>query len=149
MGTRAQFFLGDPRDLEKRKWLGTVAWDGYPNGDIGEALGDATTEKEFLIGVKMIQDDRNDFCDPEKNGFPFPWTENLFLTDCTYAWFDGKVQFTYFNRGFISLQEYLSSEDVQEKYHDHPKQLSDNVPAPGGKWDRSGPVSIMIVSVKE
>lgn len=142
MGTRAQFFIGNPSDLEGREWLGCVAWDGYPDGDCGDALKDAKTEAEFRAGVAKIAAARDDFCDPSERSFPFPWKDDLYLTDCTYAWFAGAPQFTYFHRGFSPLPEFLA----RETDDDGPDTLPSNVAAPVSAKP-PGPDSIMIVSM--
>ena len=143
MGTRAQFFFGNPQDLNARQWLGCVAWDGYPDGDIGDAFRNVKTSKGFRAAIARIAKRRDDFCDPARHGFPFPWTGNLFLTDCTYAFFDGAVQFTWFHRGFVPLAEYLSFDDVKsDAYSEGDDTLPENVPAPT-RHDESGPDSII------
>jgi hypothetical protein len=142
MGTRAQFFIGDPQDVEGREWLGCVAWDGYPDGDVGDTLKEVTTVEQFRQAITGLMYARDDFCDPATNSFPFPWKDDLFLTDCTYAWYDNAVQFTYFHRGFMPLKEYLALPDDHED--EHPDKLLSNVPAPtSGK--PPGPDSIMIL----
>lgn len=146
MGTRAQFFLGDPRDVANREWLGSVAFDGYPDGDIGDAFKTARTEGSFRAAVRQIAGERDDYCDPSTRSFPFPWKDDLFLTDCTYAFFDGAVQFTYFHHGFKPLADFLAmSEEESEAYSNAPDQLASNVPAPTSNKPR-GPDSILIVS---
>ena len=143
MGTRTQFFTGDPQDLEGRKWLGTLAWDGYPDGDCG-VLAAAGTEEEFLAAVAGIKAARRDFCDPAKHGFPFPWTDNLFLTDFTYAFFGGRTQVTNYARGWIGLADYLADGPAREAYDGQEERLPEDVPAPTAAWDRSGPDSIIV-----
>jgi hypothetical protein len=147
MGTRAQFFVGDPRNIEAREWLGAVAWDGYPDGDIGEALKNVIVEKHFREAIAIIAKEREDFCDPSKNDFPFPWHDDLFLTDYTYAFFDGKVQFTYYHRGFIALNEYRENAEIAEKYAEGAEELARNVPAPERTGKPPGPDSIMIITL--
>jgi hypothetical protein len=146
MGTRAQFFIGDPRDVERRVWLGCIAWDGYPDGDC-KMLAMAKTSDHFRQLVENLAATRDDFCDPVKHSFPFPWRNDLFLTDCTYAFFDGEVQFTYFHRGFIPLWKYSASEAARKAYHEGEEQLSEAVPAPIGEGPR-GPDSIIVISAK-
>lgn len=145
MGTRAQFFVGDPEKLTERKWLGCVAWDGYPDSFPG--LAPCKTEEEFTAAVRAIALTRDDFCDPAKHGFPFPWTKNLFLTDYTYALIGSHVLMTRFDRGWISLTDYLRDAKTRNSYDAGDlDSLPDNVPAPTEKWDRSAPDSIMIIS---
>ena len=145
MGTRAQFFVGNPQDLASRVWLGCIAFDGYPDGDCS-ALAACSSEAEFREAIAKLAAERKDFCDPAMHGFPFPWTDDLFLTDCTYAWFDGAVRFTRFHQGWIGLAEYLTSDEVQDAYSEREEALPEDVPAPTATWDRSGPDSIIIVS---
>lgn len=145
MGTRAQFFVGNPEDVENRRWLGTTAWDGYPDGWIAP-LAKVMSEEGFVNAVKDLAGSRDDFCDPAKHGFPFPWTDDLFLTDYTYAWFDGRVMMTCYHRGWVELRAYLNGDDASRgAYHNDVEQLSRNVPAPTSTWDRSGPDSIVIL----
>jgi len=148
MGTRAQFFVGDPLDIENRQWLGAVAWDGYPDGDIGDHLEGVTTEDGFRLAISLISSERRDFCDPSAHSFPFPWTDDLFLTDCTYAWFGDRVQFTYFHRGFVDLDQYRMSADFREEYGDREDQLAGDIPAPVDASEKpAGPDSAIILSV--
>ncbi|WP_332690025.1 hypothetical protein [Devosia sp.] len=144
MGTRAQFFIGNPMDLETREWLGCVAWDGYPDGDCG-GLAKASSEVGFRALVADLKAKRDDFCDPAERSFPFPWRNDLFLTDYTYALFDGAVQMTCFHRGFIPLSEYLKGEAVANAYHDGAERLPSNVPAPVSALP-PGPDSIIVIS---
>jgi hypothetical protein len=158
MGTRAQFFIGNPEDLERREYLGTTGWDGYPDGWI-EPLKDAKTEAEFRALVAELAGTRDDFADPKIRSFPFPWKNDLFLTDCTYAWFpkttdaaddsepgvEGKVMFTYYHRGWIEMRLYLEDEAAREAYRAGVEALPNNVPAPVSDKPK-GPDSIMVVS---
>lgn len=97
MGTRAAFWIGDPR-TENREWLGCVAWDGYPGGDCRN-LFEATTEQEFRERIAAMRASRKDFATPDK-GWPFPWSDDVFLTDFTYAWIDGNPVASCFHHGF-------------------------------------------------
>ena len=149
MGTRAQFFINDPQDKNKREWLGCVAWDGYPDGDIGEVLDWALSEEQFRERVAEIKQKRDDFCDPEKMDFPFPWKDDLFLTDCTYYWDDesNEVKFTYYHRGFVSLSEYRKGdEDFLDDYDNSDDILPSNISAPSDNNKPLGPDSIMILT---
>lgn len=146
MGTRAAFFIGDARDLENREFLGTVAWDGYPDGDCS-TLAKATSPEEFKQLLKELDAARakdsngSDFAGPE-GGFPSPWTDDLFLTDFVYCFFNEATHFSCFGRDWVKLGE--------ERYHDKPKDPSfKNVAAPGGYWDQSKPDSIMIIGEME
>ena len=147
MAPRRRFESQSPtnsgQNLETRKWLGCVAWDGHPENF--EQFADCTTEEQFAEAVKALAA-RDDFCDPAKHGFPFPWTRDLFLTDCTYALMDGRVMMTTYHRGWIPLAEYLGSMGAAEAYHDRPEALPGDVPAPTETWDRGAPDSITIIT---
>lgn len=145
MGTRAQFFIGDPEDVTNREFLGCVAWDGHIEGDCGEALRGAKSPDEFRAGVQKIAASRKDFCDPATRSFPFPWTKNLYLTDSTFAFFDGEVKATAFHLGWRPLEAFFGDTDP---YGDDPKdELPNDVPAPVSTKP-PGPDSIMIISAR-
>jgi hypothetical protein len=137
MGTRAAFWQGDPRNLEKRRWLGCIAWDGYPSGL--EELDKVSTEEEFLATVEDYKK-RDDFADPANGGWPFPWSGDIFLTDYTYAWIDGRLMVTCCHAGFVTWAQATSYEALEWPEED---TLPANVPAPTG-WDMGQPDSIMI-----
>lgn len=69
-------------------WLGSTAWDGYPDG-MPEALKAATTEEEYRGAVGGLAESREDFTTPEM-GWPWPWPTSH-LTDYSYAFDDGRV----------------------------------------------------------
>lgn len=138
MGTRASFWVGNPSDLQKREWLGCVAWDGYPEGI--EGLAAVKSESDFRELVKE-QSKRKDFASPS-GGWPYPWTDDIYLTDYTYAWFDGQMQLTAFHQGFMSLAEY-EKESKSESEEERRDTLPGNVPAPAA-YNPKQPDSIMI-----
>ena len=146
MGTRASFFIGNPEDIENRKWLGCVAWDGYPDGDIGNYLKSVKTEQEFTDAISEVSKARDDFCDPAECDFPFPWNDDLFLTDFTYAFFDNDVHATSFHSGWATLQEHLNADDEWFDKYSEREELPSNVKAPEKTGKPSGPDSIIILS---
>ncbi|HET6610148.1 MAG TPA: hypothetical protein VFG62_26020 [Rhodopila sp.] len=146
MGTRAQFFIGDPQDIQGRVWLGTVGWDGYPDGDMAP-LADCSTEQRFREVLNDIVSKRRDYCDPNTNDFPFPWKDDLFLTDCTYAFRDGAVYFNYFHSRPMPMAEYLGmTEEQLEAYREGGDFLPRNVLAPLNVGAPPGPDSIMFIT---
>lgn len=145
MGTRAQFFVGNPSDIETRKFLGTVAFDGYPDGDCGDALMGVKDAETFEACVRHIASKRDDFADPAVRSFPFPWKDDLYLTDCTYAFFHGAVQFTAFHTGFVPLEKYRAFTEAESEAYFETEVLPSDVPAPSGDLPK-GPDSIMIFS---
>ncbi len=145
MGTRAAFFIGDARDVNNRTWLGCIAWDGYPWGDC-RILKDAQNVEDFYLAVQDIKKIRDDFCDPNEKGFPFPWDNDLFLTDCVYAFFNNETYIEY-NRHWVPLKKYIEAHDTGEKLEELnriPDPSFYDVPAPT-KYDSSAPDSITIV----
>ena len=89
MGTRADFYLGRGTDA---KWLGSIAWDGYPDG-IDPALLKATRLAAFLRAVARLET-REDWTAPAA-GWPWPWTTSA-TTDYAYAFDDGEVHASCF-----------------------------------------------------
>ena len=148
MGTRASFFVGDPRDIEAREWLGCIAWDGYPSGL--PQLEGLQSEEEFRGAVRNVKKDRNDFADPANGGWPFPWADDIFLTDYTYAWMDGRLQGSYFHFGledWEELKEELKEKKDKSRYEDSDSSLQ-NIPAPMS-YDRGQPDSIMVITTRK
>ena len=145
MGTRAAFFIGDFRDVEKREWLGCIAWDGYPEG-LPEMCG-AKSEDDFREIISKYQDDRDDFAKSD-GPFPFPWNDDLCLTDETYCWHDGQI-YCEMDYRFVPLaerQSVESDEDFEALRAKYPIEDCRNIPAPGGKYDGGAPDSIIVVS---
>lgn len=145
MGTRASFFVGDPSDTASRFWLGCVAFDGYPSGDCGQELVKARTQEEFIGAVSNINAVRDDFTDAAQNSFPFPWKDDLYLTDYTYAFFDGRVQVTCFHGGWRDLTGDLVAGKSNPWPDDVEDELPGDIPAPSGEGP-PGPDSIMIIT---
>ena len=138
MGTRAAFFVGDPRDIKGREWLGCVDWDGYPEG-VG-LVPMAAHEAEYRAAVAKLREERDDFTGPEGDRFPFPWTDNLFLTDCVYGFFEGKTQLSEFGHPFRDPA--VEQEEDEEK-----DPRCKDVPAPGSKpWSLEHDRSIIVIS---
>jgi hypothetical protein len=89
MGTRADFYIGRGKDAE---WLGSICWDGYPDGTPKVVL-DCKTEQDFRVAVETIPaGEGDDFTAPEQ-GWPWPWDDSN-TTDYAYAFEDGEVYYT-------------------------------------------------------
>ena len=86
MGTRADFYVGRG---EKAEWLGSIAWDGYPEGIPKSILKAKQSEEEFRMEVVKELSVRGDSTFPEM-GWPWPWDDSR-TTDYAYAFEDGKV----------------------------------------------------------
>ena len=85
MGTRADFYIG-------KEWLGSVGWDGYPEG-ISEYILSAQTRGEFKGEVMSFLLQRDDATFP-KQGWPWPWNDSN-TTDYAYVW-DGRLRVACF-----------------------------------------------------
>jgi len=83
MGTRADFYVGRG---EQAEWLGSIAWDGYPEG-IDKQLLNCTGEAAYRHAVADFLSKRRDKSLPD-DGWPWPW-ETSHTTDYAYA-FDGE-----------------------------------------------------------
>lgn len=125
MGTRADFYVGRGTNAE---WLGSIAWDGYPDG-IDAAILATTTEPEFREKVSTFLN-REDGTLPERDGWPWPW-KTSYLTDYVYALDEGHVFICNFDRPWQTLAEY-QAEQAQDDYVDVPK-ANHEWPLRGGK----------------
>lgn len=85
MGTRADFYIGRGTEAE---WLGSIAWDGYPDG-LPEYLLRMDKPENFRAGVEQFIEGREDGTKPEQ-GWPWPWNDSR-TTDFAYAFDGGKV----------------------------------------------------------
>lgn len=88
MGTRADFYVGRGPGAE---WIGSTAWDGYPDGIApkrdawapGHTLFDAVTDRQFRDRVAEYFAHRDDVTLPAQ-GWPWPWDDSQ-TTDYAYA----------------------------------------------------------------
>lgn len=138
MGTRAAFWIGNPTNLENRQWLGCIAFDGYAHGVPG--LQEIKSEPEFR-GFVLALKSRSDFSHPGK-GWPFPWDDDIFVTDYNYAFFDVAVNVAIFHCGWMSWDQAFSGD-----YDDKRDKLPKMVAAPE-KYNSEQPDSIMIITNK-
>ena len=86
MGTRADFYVGRGESAE---WLGSIAFDGYPDGLKNDGVLRSTDEAGFRADVAAFLAERDDATVPSE-GWPWPW-EDSGTTDYAYALHDGKV----------------------------------------------------------
>lgn len=80
MGTRADFYIGRGEDAE---WLGSIAWDGYPEGLSDTPILTARRPSAFRKAVAAEIASREDGTTPDR-GWPWPW-ETSSTTDYAYA----------------------------------------------------------------
>jgi len=78
MGTRADFWT---RDKGKLTWLGSIGWDGYPDG-IDDSLLDSESLPQFKKEVKAFLNGRMKVCDVCKGSKIDPTGKNSFCFDC-------------------------------------------------------------------
>lgn len=98
MGTRADFYVGRG---EAAEWIGSVAYDGCPEG-FGKHLFKPTTEAKWRKAVAKELASRDDATQIE-NGWPWPWEDSC-TTDYAYAFDDGKVYAAGFGGGWFDPQ---------------------------------------------
>ena len=104
MGTRADFYIG--RDPETMEWLGSIAFDGYPDGHADDnELFSVTSETQYRRSVAEIFESVDHVTLP-KHGWPWPW-EDSGTTDYAYTWDDG-VWLASFGHGWFARPEYES-----------------------------------------
>lgn len=96
MGTRADFYVGVGK---RAKWLGSIAWDGYPSG-IDMPVKKAITAKAFRKAVAEFLASREDATYPE-DGWPWPWDDSR-TTDYAYAFSKGKVKASCFGHPWFN-----------------------------------------------
>ena len=149
MGTRAAFFIGDPCDLNNREYIGSFHWDGYPDAvieDLQIPTEGAIESAEVFIQRLARVATRHDWA-PASGGFPYPWADDLFLTDCVYAFFDSKVWYTDGYHDWIEFNEDVEERlaIIYESDEDRPTGRLDkfaDVPSPG---EYDGKMAGMIV----
>lgn len=83
MGTRADFYARNPdKPEEELVWLGSIAWDGFPDDEEIEAIAKIKSLDEYVEAVQELVTEREDGTLPEQ-GYPWPWEDSR-LTDYTY-----------------------------------------------------------------
>jgi hypothetical protein len=110
MGTRADFYLG--RGAEA-KWIGSIAWDGYPEGKRVADVMKSSTQEDFVAAVAAFADEvssfsgqkKGDFTSPEM-GWPWPW-ESSHMTDFAYMFDDGQCWVSNFGSALAPAAEVL------------------------------------------
>ncbi len=88
MGTRADFYVGVGKEAE---WIGSIAMDGYPDGNPADyGVVAAVSEEGFRGRVADMLKGCNHGTKPD-DGWPWPWDASS-TTDFAYCWVDGRVQ---------------------------------------------------------
>ena len=113
MGTRADFYVGRGTEVE---WLGSVAWDAYPDG-LPDWLKGSGSEPEFRENVHKFLTKRNDATFPS-DGWPWPWKDSG-TTDYTYAFDEGVVWASHFG------SPWWSPPDAEPEWDDEKDDYAD------------------------
>lgn len=90
MGTRADFYI---RKDDKMEWLGSIAWDGYPEG-ISDEILKSDNEERYRNSVVDMLNKRDDSTLPNQ-GWPWPWEDSR-TTDFSYIYENDKVMASCF-----------------------------------------------------
>ena len=115
MGTRADFYMGRGSGAV---WLGSIAWDGYPDGIPNDVL-QASTGDEYLARLATFWKDRDDLTLPAM-GWPWPW-DTSHTTDYAYAFDGNRVWLSNFGEPWEDASvpvvdpEYPEFPDMSEK----------------------------------
>jgi len=133
MGTRADFYVGRGKDAE---WIGSIAWDGYPDG-IDDAVLSANSEAAYREAVEKFFSERDDVSRPA-DGWPWPW-ENSNTTDYAYAFYGGMVYGTCFGHGWWKATEESNADENKIPDSDWP-DMTDKKRMAKGK--RSGMILV-------
>ena len=99
MGTRCDFYVGRGESAE---WIGSLAWDGYPDNEEFTPFLAATSEEAFRREIRRLFESREDATTPEQ-GWPWPWS-NSRTTDYTYAWEANVVWISNFGRSWATAK---------------------------------------------
>ncbi len=123
MGTRADFYVGQGLEAE---WLGSVTWDGYPDG-FDTHFYEATTEDEYRALIKDVAEERDDWTDASE-GWPWPWDDSR-TTDYAYSFKDGKVYASGFGRPWFDCSSgYNYPQSAGNEDDDNAAEEYDNLP---------------------
>lgn len=99
MGTRADFYVGRG---EKAEWLGSVAYDGYPDGG-PEELAKAKSLSGFRERVDQLLA-REEHATRPAEGWPWPWEDSQ-TTDYAYAFENGQVWVSNYGHAWFKADE--------------------------------------------
>jgi hypothetical protein len=137
MGTRADFYVGRGESAE---WLGSIAYDGYPDG-IDDAVLKARTESAYRARVVRFLAEEESATLP-KDGWPWPW-ETSHTTDYAYAFDKGRVWACCFgHRWYHATDPALNDDETSAKEAVFPVMRTANHAPAGTK--RSG---VMVIRV--
>lgn len=111
MGTRADFYILED-DKDEMKWLGSIAYDGYPShsGNPSVLRGIEDPDKYKREVRKIIKE--LDHGTSPKQGWPWDWNDSL-QTDYAYLFADNSVYIhSSGDEKWIDMTAYLIREDL-------------------------------------
>lgn len=109
MGTRADFYVCEiVDDMTEWEWMGSVAYDGYPEDGCLDPYEIMTSksEKQFRQRVTRMFETEDHATIPDQ-GWPWPWTDSD-TTDYAYVWDkdEDKLFLTCFGHGWRTVKEW-------------------------------------------
>jgi hypothetical protein len=96
MSTKADFFIGAGR---KAQWLGSINWDGYPEG-IDLKILRSRTQKGFEKNVKKFLANREDATTPDMEE-PWDWEKSIYVIDYAYCFVNNQVMASNFGEALF------------------------------------------------
>ena len=118
MGSRADFYVGRGPSAE---WLGSIPFDGYPDGN-PEPVLDIADEQAFREAVEKILVEEADVATRPSMGWPWPWDDSC-TSDFAYCFAEGRVWAHCFGRLIDPKAE------VDDRDDEGPKQAFPNMSA--------------------
>ena len=126
MGTRADFYVRDNSQDKAMYWLGSIGWDGYPDG-IDNPILKATDLEDFKREVGSFLGREDATCN--KEGWPWPW-EDSNTTDYSYV-FDMTEKIVFisaFGCPYFTLKENNRYYKLEKQYYEKYGDDLDNAP---------------------
>ncbi len=133
MGTRADFYIKDHHIMT---WLGSVAYDAYPDG-VDSAVLKAKNRNRFQTAVLDFFHDRDDEATYAIEGWPWPW-EDSNTTDYAYV-FDVQKKQTFiscFGTPYYTLKDSQRFDTAYERWYKKQDENADVDKYPEPDFDK-------------
>lgn len=133
MGTRADFYIG--KGL-KSEWLGSIAWDGYPEPYEKKGMWEPCDEEAWRERIHKFAKMRDDWTSPDM-GWPWPWNTSA-TTDYAYTWKDGLV---WISNGckWLAYDDYRTASAEYQRLYKIAEASEDPVWPNENWWEDLGP----------
>lgn len=143
MGTRADFYIKQEQE-PKMLWLGSIAWDGYPEGIDKDVLL-ATSPDEYVNEVRRFLAAHKGTL-PDR-GWPWPW-DNSKTTDYSYVFVDNKVMGSSWGNSFFD--PLVKQEDNDDETQEQGESIDwpDMTDVKNVRWDMEGSGLIILSTPK-